>query len=707
MKRGFFTILPRFWLAAFACLLLFGVNAAGFPKGKNKKAGKPIAKETSKLSDSLSKKDTLAWMYAGQKTYPCWEFAENTAQCFRKERGLFSQELGLPGSGAKLWSAYRWRPVANSNLYSSLTGSSEEEWGGLGRQMLFPVAGPELYKAGGHIPFFKTSPLDTPFTQIFWERGALELNVFQLDFKRNLSRRVYASLEMSSYASSQIEYDYPFQAHQLALSGFGIGKLFGIDVMTRDSSDLVITGNSLASNVFGIQPSIGVQLGDNHALEFSFLHFRNKSQFPYPGFTEIEHEFYTEKNQIPEDKEHLERSLQFLYRGKFLGVNWDLQANQNWWENFESALWPVEEDSTEAFLEYSGQSQFLNLNASRKFGAFTPSLFVRAQNLLVKAPLHFGSFGSWENSGYKSQNTEGFEDWEVMGAGLHYIYSLMELDVSAGAHRLSNMENKKEIVYGHNGKMKIDLPYGFEIKYINSFEPGFPHWKLQYLPNAKLLRMAQDDLLPEKIREQGVHVDWMHNRLSGGIHFYSQYIEDPLWNKTPFSNFREAGDWDLAVAHNGVEQSRELIGYWAEVKFGNWKKSLEHHIRVHTNLREKVSHPLFRSDTDINKSEPSYLLKGSLEWENRFVFNRLRVNTQWNWEYWPLRYGYIITSPGTVELERLNPYLALDFLASMQIRSFKLIAQVKNFYHQRYAIQPGSHPEGINMRWGVQWSFKN
>jgi len=42
----------------------------------------------------------------------------------------------------------------------------------------------------------------------------------------------------------------------------------------------------------------------------------------------------------------------------------------------------------------------------------------------------------------------------------------------------------------------------------------------------------------------------------------------------------------------------------------------------------------------------------------------------------------------------------------MQIKSFKLFAQLKNFYHDRYYIEAGSHPAGINIRWGLNWEFQ-
>ena len=95
-----------------------------------------------------------------------------------------------------------------------------------------------------------------------------------------------------------------------------------------------------------------------------------------------------------------------------------------------------------------------------------------------------------------------------------------------------------------------------------------------------------------------------------------------------------------------------------------------------------------------------------LSWGDRFVNNRLGVKVAWNWEWYPVRFNWAPQLNGLSRPVKLDEYLALDFLAQMEIKRFILYYQIKNFNHDRYAIEPGSHPPGVNFRWGIDWVLK-
>jgi hypothetical protein len=98
--------------------------------------------------------------------------------------------------------------------------------------------------------------------------------------------------------------------------------------------------------------------------------------------------------------------------------------------------------------------------------------------------------------------------------------------------------------------------------------------------------------------------------------------------------------------------------------------------------------------------------KGHLGWGNRFVKDRLEVQVAWNWEWRSLRYRWAPQLNGKSRVVKLDEYLALDFIAHMKIRDFILYYQIRNFNHDRYYLEPGSHPPGVNFRWGIDWNLK-
>jgi hypothetical protein len=99
--------------------------------------------------------------------------------------------------------------------------------------------------------------------------------------------------------------------------------------------------------------------------------------------------------------------------------------------------------------------------------------------------------------------------------------------------------------------------------------------------------------------------------------------------------------------------------------------------------------------------------KGQLLWKRRVLDGKLGLRTQWDWEWFSERYAFASDLDGTARAIKLDEYLALDFMASMEIRAFLLYFRAMNLNHDRYATEPGVHPPGINFRFGVDWKIRN
>ena len=104
---------------------------------------------------------------------------------------------------------------------------------------------------------------------------------------------------------------------------------------------------------------------------------------------------------------------------------------------------------------------------------------------------------------------------------------------------------------------------------------------------------------------------------------------------------------------------------------------------------------------------PERIFKGNLGWRRSLVENRLKVALGWDWEWISGRRAWAPDLQGESHLIKLDEYLALDFMASMQIKTFLLYFKTMNLNHDRYATEPGVHPPGLNFRFGVDWTLLN
>ena len=136
------------------------------------------------------------------------------------------------------------------------------------------------------------------------------------------------------------------------------------------------------------------------------------------------------------------------------------------------------------------------------------------------------------------------------------------------------------------------------------------------------------------------------------------------------------------------------------VTFGNW----DFHLMKFFELRNKISGGGY---TESVNNTFSKLYKGHVSWQNSFVRDRLGVRCLWQWEWFSSRESNVQIENHQGQFKRLKHFLVLDFEARMKIKTFEYYFRFDNFNHSILPTDFGYYPMGLNLKFGIHWSFLN
>ncbi|MFC1583923.1 hypothetical protein ACFL5V_00085 [Fibrobacterota bacterium] len=647
--------------------------------------------------------------------FACQEPAETAADCFRGLNGVSIAHSGFPGTRSSIYSMSALGSVAYHSVFNPVAGFSPYGSGGL--------LAPATYKAdmnGGNVYAVREvwnipARIDTPRTRFSWERGAFAMNVFRLDFSRMLTKNLYAGFGFASDRSDSLDYGYTFQVHQPYLSGIaGLDEF--LPFLERDSASLVIKGVSQAVNSLHFRPRLGIRLGRGSVLELYLDRFKNESDLSSPLADTIQF-FYTEKIMVPVPSEFYSLSLGGIFHLQYRELVSTVKYFRAILEKKEYVSNPLEYYRTHSDSGFSNRQidetlDEVELEASLPGIYGNPQLRVRVRNEIVRGKLYTGTVrGDSSDTAAVPPDKDKWGDEQDWEASLTPEWRFLGADLRAGLKRHSLMHKEVDYLADYSLRGKAELPLGFALMIWHGYLNRQPGWEQRYCSNSMFFHYPNPDLEHETILNygSGVRARFWNVQLSAlfNVNTITNSIMPAL---LPFRELPDTLDFTALRLINYEEEQRNTIGIRASIALGNWDVALENSYLVDNT----ISGPQIDGQRDsynpglpgnFSQGLAGSIYKGHLGWGNRFVYDRLGVRVAWDWEWYPVRFAWAPQLNGYSKVVKLDEYLALDFIAQMQVKQFILYFQIKNFYHDRYYHEPGNHPPGVNFRWGVHWQL--
>lgn len=646
----------------------------------------------------------------------CPEALETVQNCWRRHPLLANQDIGFPGPRAWTLSLTNLEPIPFRSPYFPAYGNSPYRLGGI-----LPTERFALRRAGGDASALEdiwtpVVPLDTPETNLEWERGALALNMFHLKLRRMLSDRVYLGLDYYSASGDSQQYDYQFNVHQPYLSGWGfLGRIYA--PIDRDSASLVLEGVSHAIGALNFRPRIGFWLDTNQVMEVFLDRVKNTTSLTWPrrpGASDTLGPADSVQSFMPS-------SLTAYTGGAIHGM-----TGRGWTSQWEAAATALEKstrrDDTGSVLTGGGIAREDAWEGSlfKARGRMSAPGWPGRPFFDAEAVSENWSGRLFPDGAGRGLQEEGWTDRQDFQIGLRPEILSLDLEVDAGIGRSSRMDNRV-FWLPHGGALaELDLPLGLKGEAGAAYRMRDADWETLYRHNPGLFLHPSPDLEPRTDLSYRASVSWMlpFIRLEAGADFARG---EDVWlpwvlpsgdacasgvaSAYSYPAACDAGHLPDSLAlrlRNWGSEERDMWHMALGLDLGNWRLDLRNRFLFNS----KVEDPLLDGSL-ANRMVPDRVFKGDLGWKRSLLDGKLKVAVGWGWEWFSTRHAWVPDLLGRSRPGKLDEYLAMDFQASMRIRTFLLYFKGVNFNHDRYATEPGVHPPGVNFRFGIDWTIWN
>ncbi|MDY6330832.1 MAG: hypothetical protein SPL52_04940 [Fibrobacter sp.] len=547
-------------------------------------------------------------------------------------------------------------------------------------------------------------PVDTPITDVNWERGAFEGNALRLEFRRLITDSVTLDLGVASHSDMLSKpYEYQPVTHS---PFFALG---------RDSTQIPFGGRNIAMNSMHLQPIVTWRFGYGKAfVKINYLSLDNADNTTHEVLLDTldptARNFQTDPYRIIIESRTYGGGVEF-YPIKDLTLGTEIHYGNH--EIELRKLSRIIKSSDTTYNENGLRSiniSYYDTSKVRNYETILGNFDVRYKAFL-NPKLHFEyEFLNTEESGSDTKKETYYQDREIGYAEISdTLFGKALFRVQAGMQRNSSLLNDVKFAPAFSLDGTYLLPYHLmasasyrhdnkfpdvnQIKLIETGRVAFPNENLKHevrdRATANLVWQKRDIFYGLGLRYE--HVNNLikpHWVITGSIDTTRTYddindvtineVTDSLPNAFRYENFDHAHTLDWLMQ----------IGF----RLGNWKFYFERGEKI---TRTKLI------DT------PSLYYKGSIHWQNRFVKDRLGVSVRVDFQWFNNRYDCTINEKGEPELVSLKKYLAMDFEARMQILTFELYNRIENFNHSIYAPESGYTPEGLRFAYGIVWTFGN
>ena len=547
-------------------------------------------------------------------------------------------------------------------------------------------------------------PVDTPITDVNWERGAFEGNALRLEFRRLITDSVTLDLGVASHSDMLSKpYEYQPVTHS---PFFALG---------RDSTQIPFGGRNIAMNSMHLQPIVTWRFGYGKAfVKINYLSLDNADNTTHEVLLDTldptARNFQTDPYRIIIESRTYGGGVEF-YPIKDLTLGTEIHYGNH--EIEMRKLSRIIRSSDTTYNENGLRSiniSYYDTTKVRNYETILGNFDVRYKAFL-NPKLHFEyEFVNTEESGDDKKKETYYQDREIGYAEVSdTLFGKALFRVQAGMQRNSSLLDSVKFApaisidgtyllphnliasasYRHDNK----FPDVNQIKLIETGRIAFPNEDLKHevrdRTTANLVWQKRDVFYGLGLRyEHANNLIKPHWAIAGRIDSTSSYddindvtineVTDSLPNAFRYENLGHAHTLDWLMQ----------IGF----RLGNWKFYFERGEKI---TRTKLI------DT------PSLYYKGSIHWQNRFVKDRLGVSVRVDFQWFNNRYDCTIDENDKPKLVQLNKYLAMDFEARMQILTFELYNRIENFNHSIYAPESGYTPEGLRFAYGIVWTFGN
>ncbi len=515
--------------------------------------------------------------------------------------------------------------------------------------------------------------VDTPVVDVNWERSAFSSNALRLDFRRLITDSVTLDLGVSSHSNvNSKDYSYQNVTHS---PFFALG---------RDSSQIPFSGRNIAMNSMHIQPVLTWRFGFGKAYaKVNFLSLKNADE--------------TNAKVIVDSLDLAVRRFQKGYyttevKTSTYGAGVEFYPVKNLVTSAEVNYGnhTVKEDSLPKY-----DSTFLDSKSRINYESILGSFGITYHALLNPALKFNYEFLNTEAAGDSTAKRKYFQDREIGYAEVSdTLFGTMLFRTQGGLQRNSSLLDVVEFSPAFSADVMTLLPNNFNLYASLRHDNKFPDVGQLKIKETGRLAFPNADLDFEKRNRAAMNLNWQKRDVFYSLGFRFENVENlikPNWVKMEgvdsTASIEEAFKWTNISEVNSLDWMMQ-VGF----RLGNWKFYLERG----QNLGREVK----LIDT------PTLYYKGSIHWQNRFVFDRLGVSVRVDWQWFGDRYDCTVNN-GKPELELMKHYLALDFEARMQILEFELYTRIENFNHSIYMPESGYTPEGIRFAYGIVWTFGN
>ena len=547
-------------------------------------------------------------------------------------------------------------------------------------------------------------PVDTPITDINWERGAFEGNALRLEFRRLITDSVTLDLGLSSHSDHKSK---PFEYQPVTHSPFF--------ALGRDSTQIPFGGRNIAMNSMYIQPIVTWRFGLGKAFfKINYFSLDNADNTTHKVLLDTldptARKFQTDPYKIILEARTYGGGVEF-YPAKNLTLGMGIHYGNHELDlrNLSKIRSSVDTTYNEKDLPVIRYSYY-DTTKIRNFETILGNFDIN-YNSFLNPKIHFEyEFLNTDETGNDKIKKSYYQDREIGYAEVSdTLFGKALFRVQAGMQRNSSLLDTVEFAPAFSLDGTYILPYHLLLNASYRHDNKFPDVTQLKLVETGRIAFPNENLKHE-VRDRATStISWRMRDVFYGLGLRYEHANNlikPSWAvrkgldttytydavyDTTYANVTDS--LESAFRYENLDHAHTLdwlmqVGF----RLGNWKFYLE---RGQSITRTKLI------DT------PSLYYKGSIHWQNRFVRDRLGVSVRVDFQWFNNRMDCTINEKGEPELVSLKKYLAMDFEARMQILSFELYNRIENFNHSIYMPESGYTPEGLRFAYGIVWTFGN
>jgi len=601
----------------------------------------------------------------------------------RSEHGVLSKEydmeggraywingisvMGLPDAGADVMGfsePAKRLPLGFSGLYTP--------------PPIYERYGLSLNASNGNLIFRENyNPIDTPVTNLLWERYGLEGNAFIMNFNRLLLDSIAFSLGLASHTVPKSD-NFIYQ---------DIVNQFYTGTLKRDSLMAPMTGRNLAYNSFHFVPAVSwIFPNSSITAQMSFLWLDNDDVTR----DTLVKDSITYLIDFPKRPYNIKGGANFyrlLWNYRFL-PNWELSlshrfANQELnYSRLDSGIY-FPWDVSETYNAQTGEGRishksFLNPYINVRYE------YLRSKDYLPAIPLQ------------EHGANPLYQDRQLVLLGINDTLWRFAFRGQSGLQRNASAFDSVDFTPSLHAGMTMFLPWHLQFNFNYQKDTRFPDIHETHILRVGRIAFPNEELKAEKRRRMGMDLAYKLNEYFfyeiGYRHEESENAIMPFW-AIPKERYLDSLPADSAFkwANAGTINNSEF--FWRlGFGLGNWRFFAE---KGKTLSRAKI--------IDI----PLVYYKGAVYWSDRFVEERLKVTVQFDADWFGGKWNYALENDSIASPFYLRNYISLNFKSSMQIQNFILYARIENMNHSLIEPETGYTPPGIRFAYGIEWELRD